>query len=117
MQQQAPNKKKTATRAVFAAMLGIAIVLLPNYERETRAYHPCCIDWDMPTPYGEANFHTINIKKFAADVREATHGGLEIKVSSGGSLIKHPEIKSAVQEGLNLLLHRRQDLSQELLTF
>ncbi len=51
--------------------------------------------WDMPTPYGETNFHTVNIKKFADDVKAATGGKLEIKVHSGGSLIKHPEIKNA----------------------
>ncbi len=55
--------------------------------------------WDMPTPYGETNFHTVNIKKFADDVKAATGGKLEIKVHSGGSLIKHPEIKNAVRGG------------------
>ena len=29
-------------------------------------------DWDMPTPYGDSNFHTVNIQQFADDVREAT---------------------------------------------
>ncbi len=55
--------------------------------------------WDMPTPYGETNFHTVNIKKFADDVKAATGGKLDIKVHSGGSLIKHPEIKNAVRGG------------------
>ncbi len=55
--------------------------------------------WDMPTPYGETNFHTVNIKSFAADVKAATGGALEIKVHSGGSLFKHPEIKNAVRGG------------------
>lgn len=55
--------------------------------------------WDMPTPYGETNFHTVNIKQFADDVKAATGGKLEIKVHSGGSLIKHPEIKNAVRGG------------------
>ncbi len=55
--------------------------------------------WDMPTPYGEGNFHTVNIKQFAADVKKATGGNLEIKVHSGGSLFKHPEIKNAVRGG------------------
>ncbi len=56
-------------------------------------------DWDMPTPYGEKNFHTVNISKFAADVKAATGGALNIKVHSGGSLFKHPEIKNAVRGG------------------
>lgn len=55
--------------------------------------------WNMPTPYGENNFHTVNIKQFAEDVKAATGGELEIKVHSGGSLYKHPEIKNAVRGG------------------
>ncbi len=34
--------------------------------------------WDMPTPYGDGNFHTINIRQFADDVKAATGGALEI---------------------------------------
>ena len=57
------------------------------------------VTWDMPTPYGEANFHTVNIKQFADDVKAATGGALTINVHSGGSLFKHPEIKNAVRGG------------------
>ncbi|MGO1749018.1 MAG: TRAP transporter substrate-binding protein [Marinobacter sp.] len=57
-------------------------------------------DWDMPTPYGDSNFHTVNIQQFADDVREATGGELDITVHSSGSLIKHPEIKNSVRRGL-----------------
>src|SRR5690554_4991463 len=57
-------------------------------------------DWDMPTPYGDSNFHTVNIRQFADDVREATGGELNITVHSSGSLIKHPEIKNSVRRGL-----------------
>ena len=56
-------------------------------------------NWDMPTPYGATNFHTVNIMKFAEDVKKATGGKLVIKVHPGGSLIKHPEIKNAVRNG------------------
>lgn len=55
--------------------------------------------WDMPTPYGDATFHTQNISEFAADVAEATGGGLEITVHSAGSLFPHAEIKNAVRSG------------------
>ncbi len=55
--------------------------------------------WDMPTPYGDNNFHTVNIQKFAEDVKAATGGQLEIKVHSSGSLYKHPDIKPAVRSG------------------
>ncbi|MCG7626808.1 TRAP transporter substrate-binding protein [Epibacterium sp. MM17-32] len=55
--------------------------------------------WDMPTPYPDATFHTVNITEFASDVAEATDGELEIKVHSAGSLFKHPEISKAVRSG------------------
>ncbi|MDJ0947667.1 MAG: TRAP transporter substrate-binding protein [Alphaproteobacteria bacterium] len=56
--------------------------------------------WDMPTPYGDKNFHTVNILQFAKDVEAGTGGKLKIKVHSAGSLIKHPEIASNVRRGL-----------------
>jgi TRAP-type C4-dicarboxylate transport system substrate-binding protein len=55
--------------------------------------------WDMPTPYPENNFHTVNILQFADEVKAATGGELTIKVHSNGSLFKHPEIKGAVRGG------------------
>ena len=54
---------------------------------------------DMPTPYPDATFHTVNIKKFAEDVKAATNGGLTIKIHSAGSLFKHKQIKKAVRSG------------------
>jgi TRAP-type C4-dicarboxylate transport system substrate-binding protein len=54
-------------------------------------------DWDMPVPYSDKTFHTVNISEFAKDVKAATNGGLNITVHSAGSLIKHPEIKNAVR--------------------
>lgn len=56
--------------------------------------------WDMPTPYPDGNFHTINISQFADDVREATDGALDITVHSAGSLIRHPEIKRSIRSGI-----------------
>jgi len=55
--------------------------------------------WDMPTPYPDGNFHTKNARQFAEDVAKATAGKLQIQVHSNASLIKHPEIKRAVQTG------------------
>lgn len=55
--------------------------------------------WDMPTPYPDATFHTVNDRDFAKDVADATGGKLEIKVHSAGSLFKHPEIPRAVRSG------------------
>lgn len=56
--------------------------------------------WDMPTPYGDATFHTQNILQFADDVGVATGGELTITVHSAGSLFKHPDIKDSVRKGL-----------------
>ena len=55
--------------------------------------------WDMPTPYGDATFHTRNIIQFAEDVRQATDGALEITIHSAGSLFPHAEIKNTVRSG------------------
>jgi len=55
--------------------------------------------WDMPTPYGDATFHTQNISQFAADVAAATDGALNITVHSGGSLFPHGEIRNVVRSG------------------
>lgn len=55
--------------------------------------------WDMPTPYPDGNFHTKNVRQFAEDVEKASNGQLKLTVHSGGSLIKHPEIKRSVRGG------------------
>jgi len=53
--------------------------------------------WDMPTPYSDGMFQTKVVRQFAEEV--AKTGKLQITVHSGASLIKHPEIKRAVQTG------------------
>ncbi|CAN0096023.1 unnamed protein product, partial [Phaeothamnion confervicola] len=40
-----------------------------------------------------------NVRQFADDIGKATGGKLQIVIHSGNSLIKHPEIKRAVQTG------------------
>ena len=55
--------------------------------------------WDMPTPYSDVEFHTVNVRLFADDVRKSTGGKLDIAVHSNGSLIKHPDILRAVATG------------------
>src|SRR4051812_140063 len=55
--------------------------------------------WDMPTPYSDGEFHTINVKQFAEDVKKATGGKLDITVHTNGSLIKHPDMLRAVSTG------------------
>jgi TRAP-type C4-dicarboxylate transport system substrate-binding protein len=56
--------------------------------------------WDMPTPYGDGNFHTKNIAEFAKDIDAKTNGSLKITVHSNQSLIKHPDIKTSVRDGV-----------------
>lgn len=55
--------------------------------------------WNMATPYPDANFHTQNDRWFAKHVKDATDGELVIRVHSNGSLVKHTQIKQAVQTG------------------
>ena len=55
--------------------------------------------WDMPTPYSDGEFHTINVKQFVEDVSKATGGQLVITVHSNGSLIKHPDMLRAASTG------------------
>jgi TRAP-type C4-dicarboxylate transport system substrate-binding protein len=56
--------------------------------------------WNMPTPYGDGNYHTQNIRTFVDAVAAATNGGLRITVHSNGSLFPHPQIKRNVRQGL-----------------
>lgn len=53
--------------------------------------------WDMPTPYGDGTHQTQVARSFAEEVNANSDGKLTIKVHSGGSLIKHPEIHRAVK--------------------
>lgn len=79
----------TLMKRLGGAAVAVAALALP-IKAET---------WDMPTPYPDATFHTVNIAEFAKDVEEATGGDLAIKVHSAGSLFKHPEISKAVRSG------------------
>jgi len=56
-------------------------------------------NWDMATPFGANNFHTLNITQFAEDIQAATEGDLVITVHPAGSLVKHAEVKNAVRSG------------------
>jgi len=52
--------------------------------------------WDMPTPYPEGNFHEKNIAEFIEDVS----GAVTITPHYNQTLIKHPEIKASVRDGI-----------------
>lgn len=81
---------KASVRLAAAAVIGLSG--LASASAQTK--------WDMPTPYGDSNFHTMNIAEFAKDVSDKTGGSLTIQIHSAGSLFKHPEIKNAVRKGL-----------------
>ena len=53
--------------------------------------------WDLPTPYGDGTHQTQVAHSFAKEINANSKGKLTIKVHSGGSLIKHPEIYRAVK--------------------
>ncbi|MEQ6888200.1 TRAP transporter substrate-binding protein [Halomonas sp. CS7] len=76
-----------------AAALGLSLATLGGTAQ-------AATEWNMPTPYGDMTFHTVNIREFADDVREATDGELDITVHSNGSLIGHAEIKNSVRRGI-----------------
>ncbi len=80
------------TKLILAAVIAAAATLLAAAAHaQTR--------WDMPTPYSDGEFHTVNVKLFTADVRRATGGQIDITVHSSGSLIKHPDMLRAVSTG------------------
>ena len=80
------------TLLATAVAAAIAFTSLP-------AMQALAASWDMPVPYGDNNFHTLNHKEFAKDVEKATDGKLKLKIHPSGSLYKHPEIKNAVRTG------------------
>jgi TRAP-type C4-dicarboxylate transport system substrate-binding protein len=55
--------------------------------------------WDMPTRSNERNYMTRNIMEFAADVKKATNGKLDIVLHPENALVKQPEVKRAIQTG------------------
>lgn len=55
--------------------------------------------WDMPTPYSDGTFQTVNVREFVADVAKTTGDKLAITVHSNASLVKMPEMKRAIQSG------------------
>jgi TRAP-type C4-dicarboxylate transport system substrate-binding protein len=57
------------------------------------------IKWDMPTPYSDGTFQTVNVREFVADIKTATNGRLDITVHSNASLVRMPEMRRAVATG------------------
>jgi TRAP-type C4-dicarboxylate transport system substrate-binding protein len=77
--------------SILACLSVIAAFALGDAAAQTK--------WDMPTPYSDGEFHTVNVKRFVADVKRISDGQLDITVHTNGSLIKHPDMLRAVSTG------------------
>ena len=78
-----------------AALAAPALLLAAGAARAQGAP----IKWQLATPYPDGNFHTRNIKEFAADLEQATGGKLSLTIHSNASLLPMPQIKRGVQTG------------------
>jgi TRAP-type C4-dicarboxylate transport system substrate-binding protein len=55
----------------------------------------------LATVWPDSNFHVVNCRRFAEEVKKATGGAVDIDVKSGGQLgFKGPECLRAVRDGL-----------------
>lgn len=86
----AKQTTSTPKAAVCASLMTVAaLTSTTSLHAETR--------WDMPLPYGDGTHQTQVARSFAEEINANAKGKLNIKVHSGGSLIKHPEIHRAVK--------------------
>ncbi|MBL1406297.1 MAG: TRAP transporter substrate-binding protein [Rhizobiales bacterium] len=79
--------KYISRSAIAASALVLAATMSQSFAAE----------WNMPVPYSDKTFHTVNIAAFVEEVKAATDGDLNITIHTANSLIKHPEIKNAVR--------------------
>lgn len=56
--------------------------------------------WNLSAEQPDANYLTQNVRQFADEVKAATKGQLEFKVQSNSVLLKRPEVKRGVQQGI-----------------
>lgn len=76
-------------RLLATATLALAAALGASAQAQTK--------WDLPSGYGANTLQVQNLQQFAAEVKAATGGKLEITLHPGASLFKANEIKRAVQ--------------------
>jgi TRAP-type C4-dicarboxylate transport system substrate-binding protein len=75
---------------------GLSILGAPAIARAQAA-----LKLPLATVWPDGNFHTINAKRYADEVKTATSGAVDIEVKSGGQLgFKGPEQLRAVRDGL-----------------
>ncbi len=86
--------RRTAIKAGVGA--SVAMLGVPAVVRAQAA-----LKLPLSTVWPDGNFHTINCKRFAEEVKKATSGAVDIEVKSGGQLgFKGPEQLRAVRDGL-----------------
>lgn len=56
--------------------------------------------WNMSAEQPDANYLTQNVRQFADDVKTSTKGKLDFNVQSNSVLLKRPEVKRGVQQGI-----------------
>jgi TRAP-type C4-dicarboxylate transport system substrate-binding protein len=83
---------------VCAAMSSLAWMFIAGQLNPVHAA-TSSIDIDLATGYAADNFQTRNIQQFAEEVKIATDGRVNIRVHSGGRLLKPAEIFAGVREG------------------
>src|SRR6267154_1098291 len=86
-------------RTALKAGVGVGAVAMLGAPAIVRAQVP--LKLPLSTVWPDGNFHTINCKRFAEEVKTATSGAVDIEVKSGGQLgFKGPEQLRAVRDGL-----------------
>jgi TRAP-type transport system periplasmic protein len=64
------------------------------------AAHAEVVEINLASAYPDDNFQTQNLRQFAEDVRRATAGQVNIRIQSGGALLKAPlDIYNGVRSG------------------
>src|SRR5215218_6989482 len=87
--------RRQALRA-GAGMAALAGVAAPAIVQAQAA-----LKLPLSTAWPDGNFHVVNARRFADEVKKATNGAVEIDVKSGGQLgFKGPEQLRAVRDGL-----------------
>jgi len=87
-------RRRQALKAGVGALAGI--VGTPAIAQAQAA-----LKLPLSTAWPDGNFHVVNARRFADEVRKATGGAVDIDVKSGGQLgFKGPEHLRAVRDGL-----------------
>ena len=85
--------------AIVLAAMSLVFLFFAALSNSVFAAATSAIDIDLATGYAADNFQTRNIQQFAEDVKVATDGRVNIRVHSGGRLLKPAEIFAGVREG------------------